>query len=74
VVYITGVSVVPSCGKVSIFLCCVKLFLHANVPLKTTLTQDETAQLLQEMSAQLKEVLQANKELRAENEYLRRIY
>lgn len=38
------------------------------------LEQDETAALISDMSQQLAELLRANKELRAENEYLRRIY
>jgi regulator of replication initiation timing len=36
--------------------------------------QEETAAMIQEMSQQLAELLKANQELRAENEYLRRIY
>jgi regulator of replication initiation timing len=36
--------------------------------------QEETADLLKGMSAQVAELLAANKELRAENERLRRIY
>ena len=38
------------------------------------LAKEDTAQLVGELSQQLQELLQANKELRAENERLRRIY
>ena len=38
------------------------------------LAKEDTTKLVNEMSDQLREVLQANKELRAENERLRRIY
>jgi len=36
--------------------------------------QEETAQLVRELSSQLADLLQSNKELREENERLRRIY
>jgi hypothetical protein len=38
------------------------------------LAKEDTAKLVAEISEQLREVLLANKELRAENERLRRIY
>lgn len=36
--------------------------------------QDDTAALVREMSQQMAELLKANRELREENEYLRKIY
>jgi len=36
--------------------------------------QDDTAALVREMTLQMAELLQANRELREENEYLRKIY
>jgi regulator of replication initiation timing len=38
------------------------------------LAKEDTALLVNELSQQLQELLQANRELRAENERLRRIY
>jgi hypothetical protein len=38
------------------------------------IAKNDTAQLVEELSSQLKDLLQANRELRAENEYLRNIY
>lgn len=36
--------------------------------------QDDTAALVRELSQQMAELLKANRELREENEYLRKIY
>lgn len=39
-----------------------------------SIAQEETAEMIDKLSEQLREVLAANKELRAENERLRHIY
>ena len=56
------------------FLCVYVKILVKIYCVLVNVTQDETASLIKDMTKQMADLLQANKELRAENEYLRKIY
>jgi regulator of replication initiation timing len=50
------------------------LYPHIHIFRQFSIAKDDTTKIVQELGEQLKDLLQANRELRAENERLRNIY